>query len=104
MVPNLLCVVVEAGAAAYLKPVLEAWVADPPEFAWRVRATGRARGILGDCVPTAYLESDPLQRESSDAAAFYADAVLVSAGGWPIEHAHVLTPRDRKSTRLHSSH
>ena len=86
------CVVVDAGPAAYLKPIVEDWLRNPPPFDWSIRLGGRAVNVF-DAVAglDGHRGADLAQTDSAPDQV--GDAMLVSAGGWPVEKAHVRAGR-----------
>jgi hypothetical protein len=96
----LLVLPVEAGAAGFLKPVLAAWEAAAPGFSWEARLTDRSAAALDGVLTEGRAPGPVLDRQDAGAAAALIEAVrpsvlLVSAGGWPLEHSAVRTARAR---------
>lgn len=78
---------VEAGAAAYLAPVLSAWIDAPPVPDWHIAATPVAAARLTD-LPDARLLTRTLERDDDGAPDLNGVRVLIaSAGNWPAERA-----------------
>ncbi|MDW3206332.1 MAG: hypothetical protein R8L07_12420 [Alphaproteobacteria bacterium] len=96
----LLVVLAEAGAAAYLAPVLRAWSETEPGFEWSVVATAVASARLPVEALGARLKHAALNRGEQREAAEWIDrlsatALLCSAGGWPMEHGAVAEARSQ---------
>jgi len=97
---DLLILPVEAGAAAFLKPVLAAWEAAAPGFEWEVRLTDQSTAVLDGVLKPGRDAGPILDRSDDAAAAAMIDCVrpsvlLISAGGWPLEHAAIRAARAR---------
>jgi len=93
MARHLHCVIVDAGPATYMKPVLARWIAEPPGFEWSLRLGEKARAALAGLRGLAAHLGPDIDRgnggdDGTDIASG-ADALLISAGGWPAENAHV---------------
>jgi hypothetical protein len=91
---HLICVVIDAGPAAYLKPVLEEWLVTPPEFSWSIRLGEKAAEVLGDLPGLKAHRGANLERDEKASVAD-GDALLVSAGGWPVEKTQIMCSRER---------
>ena len=80
--------VVDAGSAAYLKPVVLGWLETPPPFDWSIRFGEMAAPTFAAIAGLEAHRGADVAREDS-AEDTNADALLVSANGWPVEHAYV---------------
>ncbi len=94
MLAQLDCVIVDSGPAAYLKPVVTDWLRDPPPFEWSIRLGEKAARLFGETEDLDGHRGADVSREDS-APDWNGDAVLVSAGGWPVERALVRAGRTR---------
>ncbi len=95
---RLLICLVEVGAAAFVAPVLEAWGRTPPPLEWGVIGTRPALDRLAGCISPDRIWGGPLAAEDATGGVALLrkhtpTAVLMSAGGWPLEHALVASAR-----------
>ena len=96
---RLLCVIIDVGAAAYVRPLFEAWRDEAPAFEWRVSTSELAANSLGELIAGKVLKEGYLTRESEavgfsdDVPDWSPNALLVSGGGWYVEHAHIEAAR-----------
>ncbi|MEQ8603695.1 MAG: hypothetical protein RIB45_10275 [Marivibrio sp.] len=102
---KLLVLPVEAGAAAFLKPVLAAWETASPGFDWEVGLTDRSAASLSGALRRGRAVGSVLDRLDAAAGAAFIErarpsALLISAGGWPLEHAAVRAARSLGVTVL----
>jgi len=97
---SVLFVVVEAGAAGFLKPVFEAWRDTPPDFEWSIALTDKSADVLGPIIDPGRIVGTNLDRTSAAPVGAILDkvetsAILCSAGGHALEHAVIDGARAR---------
>lgn len=78
----------DAGPAAFLKPVVEGWLESPPPFDWSIRLGEKASPVFSNMSGLKPHRGADVARAEAITARI-GDALLVSAGGWPVEKAHV---------------
>ncbi|MBH61769.1 MAG: hypothetical protein CL569_04845 [Alphaproteobacteria bacterium] len=93
MAKRLSCLIVDAGPANYMKPVFARWLAEPPPFEWSLLLGEKASAVLGDLAGLSDYVVKIVARDGP-LGPICADAILSSAGGWPIERAIVHAARD----------
>jgi hypothetical protein len=92
MPEQLHCLIVDAGPAAYLKPVVADWIENPPPFDWSIRLGEKAAHVFESVAGlNGHRGADLAQTDSAPERV--GDAMLISAGGWPVEKAHVRAGR-----------
>ncbi|MDF1750877.1 MAG: hypothetical protein P1V34_18590 [Alphaproteobacteria bacterium] len=92
----LLVLLVEAGAAAYIAPLLVQWTESDPGFDWRVAATPIAASRLPLCLAEDRVLRRTIDRESAQEGESLITEnsptmLLSSAGGWAIERGAVIS-------------
>ncbi len=96
---DLLLVVVEAGAGAFLRPALRA-LHGRADLNWRIVAAPMALRAIGDDMPPGRLLAGDLNRTDGRAALAFVEAhcpkaLVVSAGGWEMEHGVIAYAREQ---------
>lgn len=101
-VRRLLILVTEAGAAAFLRPVFRV-LQQRSDLNWALAASPAAIAALAEDIPPSRLLRRDVDRRNADLAtglfaAADPSAVLVSAGGWPLERAMIRLAHERGRT------
>lgn len=94
---DMLLVVVEAGAGAFLRPALQA-LHERRDLDWRIVVAPMALRAIGDDMPPGRLLAGDLNRTDGKAALGFVDAhrpkaLIVSAGGWQMERGAIAYAR-----------